>query len=188
MSATSSASGSGGRPRGRGGGLLRIADRCWRVTPSASAIGGHRPSPGQRGRAQQQFFWACGPGHGLAEQLVLHGLLTQQPLQLAHLRLQRTVLRRRHHLLAGCSCGQGTLVHQPAPREHLTAADAMLAGNERHAHPGQIRLLDDPDLLFRCPPPPALHTGKNLAVIVTSGRTVSHMPHSYPRARPCQVI
>ncbi len=32
----------------------------------------------------------------------------------------------------------------------------MLAGNERHAHPRQVRLLDDPDLLFRCPPPPAL--------------------------------
>lgn len=77
-------------------------------------------------------------------------------MQLAHLRLQRPVLGRRHPFLAGCRGGQRALVHQSAPREDLAAADAMLAGNERHAHPRQVRLLDDPDLLFRCPPPPAL--------------------------------
>ncbi len=49
----------------------------------------------------------------------------------------------------------------------------MPAGDERHAHPGQIRLLDDPDLFFRCPPPPALNTGKGLDIVVTPSRTVS---------------
>lgn len=45
-----------------------------RLTPRSPSI------PRHRGRAQQQFFWACGPGHGLAEQLVLHGLLAEQPV------------------------------------------------------------------------------------------------------------
>ena len=54
-------------------------------------------------------------------------------MQLAHLRLQGAVLRRRHHFLASCRGGQCALVHQPAPGEDLAADDAMLTGNERHA-------------------------------------------------------
>lgn len=74
------------------------------------------------------------------------------------------------------------------PGENLISTDAVPAGDERHAHTGEIRLLDDPDLFLRCPPPPALNTGENLAIVVTPGRTVSHMAHSYLRAGPCQVI
>ena len=124
----------------------------------------------------------------LAQQLILHGLLAQQSLQLAHLRLKRPVLGRRHYFLTSCRGGQRPLVHQPAPGKDLAAADAVLAGDKRHAHPRQIRLLDDPDLLLRGPAPPALNPGEDLALVVASGRMLSHMPHSYPRARPCQVI
>ena len=187
MSATSSTSGSGGRPRRCGGGLWRMVDRCWRLTPSASAtaVTGH---PRATRSSAAGVFWACGAGYGLAEQLILHDLLAQQALQLAHLGFQRAVLGRWHHLLAGCSRGERALVHQPAPGEDLAAADAVPAGNERHAHTRQVRLLDDPHLLLRCPAPPALDTGKDLAIVVTPGHTVSHMPHSYLRAGPCQVI
>jgi len=109
-------------------------------------------------------------------------------VQFAHLRLERTVLGRRHDYLASCRGGQRTLRHQAPPGEDLTATDAVPADDERHAHPGQIRLLDDPDLFLRSPSPPALNIAEDLAIIVTPGRTVSHVPHSYLRAGPCQVI
>jgi hypothetical protein len=131
---------------------------------------------------------ACGPGHSLAQDLGFHGLLAEQALKLAHLGLQRPVLGRGHHLLAGTRRGQRTLRHQPPPGEELASADAVAAGDQRHAHARQVCLLDDPDLLLRGPAPPALHPGTDLAVIGTPGRKLRRMPHSYPRARPCQVI
>jgi len=51
-------------------------------------------------------------------------------MQLTDLRLQRPVLGRRHHLLAGCRSGQRSLAHQPTPGENLAAADTVLAGNK----------------------------------------------------------
>ncbi|MFY9351159.1 MAG: hypothetical protein WBL20_04750, partial [Sphingobium sp.] len=36
--------------------------------------------------------------------------------------------------------------------------------------------------------PPALNPGEDLAAIVAPSRMLSHMAHSYLRARPCQVI
>ena len=107
------------------------------------------------------------------------------------------------------SCQEAGVVHAPAPRAHgtwdagttsppaaaavsilrhqaplgedLIASNPVPTGNERHAHTGQIRLLDETDLFFRCPPPPALNTGENFAIIVMLGRTVSHVPNSYLR-------
>jgi hypothetical protein len=55
-------------------------------------------------------------------------------------------------------------------------------------HPLQMRLLNDPDLLLRCPPPPVPNTGEHLAAIVTPGRALSHMHHSYSRAGPGHVV
>jgi hypothetical protein len=103
------------------------------------------------------------------------------------LALAASEIFRCHFFASGCG-RQRALTHQPTPGEDLTSADAVLAGDKRHAHPRQIRLFDDPDLLLGCPSPPALNTRKDLAIIVTPGRTVSHMPHSYLRARSCQVI
>lgn len=69
-----------------------------------------RPSRGNE-VDRNSSFWACGPGHGLAEQLVLHRLLAKQPVLLTHLRLEHTVLGRRYYILASCRCGQRTLRH-----------------------------------------------------------------------------
>ena len=90
----------------------------------------HRPSPGNEVELNSSFL-ACGPGHGLAEQLILHGLLAKQPMQFANLRLERAILGSWHHFLASRRGGQRTLAHQPAPGEHLAATDAVLAGDER---------------------------------------------------------
>src|SRR5204862_3396593 len=136
----------------------------------------------------EEFFWACGPGDGLPQYLGFHSLLAQQALQLGDLVLQRPVLGGGHHLLAGTGGSQRTLRNQPAPGEDLAATDAMLPGYQRHVHARQIRLLDDPDLFLRGPAPPALNPGEDLAAIVAPSRMLSHMAHSYLRARPCQVI
>ncbi len=64
------------------------------------------------------------------------------------------------------------------PRQNQEAREA-----QRYAHTRQIRLLDDSDFFLREPSHPALNPGENLAVIVAPSR----MPHSYPRARLCQV-
>jgi hypothetical protein len=124
---------------------------------------------------RQPFFWACGPGDRLAQQLILHRLLAEKALELTHLRLKRTILCSRHHLAAGGRGGERALRHQPAPGEELVASNAVAAGDKRYAHPRQIGLLDDPDLLLRCPAPPALDTGDDLHSIITPRNIVSHM-------------
>jgi len=75
---------------------------------------------------------ACGPGYGLAQDLVLHRLLAEQALELADLALERPVLRRRHDLLASTRRGQRALRHQPAPCEQLVAGDPVPPRDQRH--------------------------------------------------------
>src|SRR5215204_4648130 len=146
IAATSPASGRGGRPRRRGAVLCRD-ERCGRETPraAATALTGRPPATRSRARAA---FW----GHALhrrAQDLVLERLLAEQALQLTDLLMGRTQLGGRNHLLAGAGGGQRALRHQPAPGEELVARDAMMPRDERDRVAGQIRLFDDPHLLFR---------------------------------------
>jgi hypothetical protein len=78
-------------------------------------------------------------------------------LQLAHLALQGPVIRRRHDLFAAAGGRQRPLGYQPAPREELVRGNAMSASHQAYRHPRLERLLDDPNLLRRCPAPTALN-------------------------------
>ena len=48
------------------------------------------------------------------ENLGLKCLLAEQPVKLANLVLQGSVIRGRHNLFAAAGCGQTALRHQPA--------------------------------------------------------------------------
>jgi hypothetical protein len=68
-------------------------------------------------------------------------------LQLAHLALQGSVIRRRHDLFAAA-------VRRQPPE--LFRGNAMSASHQAYRHARLERLLDDPNLLRRCPAPTAL--------------------------------
>jgi hypothetical protein len=83
----------------------------------------------------------------LLEDLGFQRLLAEQSLQLAHLALQGSVIRRRHDLFAAAGGRQRPLGHQPAPREELVRGNAMSASHQAYRHARLERLLDDPNLL-----------------------------------------
>src|SRR5262249_49612625 len=91
----------------------------------------------------------------LLEDLGFQRLLTEQPLQLAHLALQSPIIRGRHDLLAAAGSRQRPLHHKPAPREQLVRGNAM--GHQAYRHARLKGLFDDPNLLSRCPAPTALN-------------------------------
>lgn len=129
------------------------------------------PSPsGQRGRAQQEPFWPCAPGHDFAQGLGFLGLLARAGAATRSSRPATPVLGRGHHLSVATGCGQPTLGYQPPSGEELAGADAVPGGDQRYANARQVRLLEDPDLAFRSPSPPAMNPGEDLIVAVTSGR------------------
>src|SRR5215831_10487551 len=99
----------------------------------------------------------------LLEDLGFQRLLTEQPLQLAHLALQSPIIRGRHDLFAAAGSRQRPLHHQPAPREQLVRGNAMSASHQAYRHARLKGLFDDPNLLSRCPAPTAL----NLVMIST---------------------
>ena len=76
---------------------------------------------------------------------------------------------------------QRPLGHQPAPREELVRGNAMLASHQAYRHARLERLLDDPNLLRRCPAPTALNRCDDLNSI----RRVGHRHGCVPRT--CQV-
>lgn len=74
-----------------------------------------------------------------------------------------------------------------SPAVAAVSAPCAIRHDARHAHPGRyVPRRSGP--FPQCPPPPVPTLKENLAVVVTPGRTVSYMPHSYLRAGPCQVI
>lgn len=94
--------------------------------------GGHRRR--RSGLSRRRICRACGRGHGLAEQLApwpscRAAAATRAPAPPAPL------LGGWHYFLASGRGGQRVRVHQPAPGEDLAAADFMLTGEERYAHP-----------------------------------------------------
>src|SRR5499427_2566343 len=93
----------------------------------------------------------------LLEDLGFQRLLTEQPLQLAHLALQSPIIRGRHHLFAAAGSRQRPLHHKPAPREQLVRGNAMSASHQAYRHARLKGLFDDPNLLSRCPAPTALN-------------------------------
>src|SRR5215472_16283163 len=132
ISAKSCSSGAGRRPRR----CQVVAAATWttrleRATPSTSAtVFTAYPRERARATATAVFFWLCQIKR-LAQDLVLQGLLAQQPLQLANLVLQGPVLGGRHHFLARSYRRQPALGVQPAPAEQLVWRDPMPARNQR---------------------------------------------------------
>jgi hypothetical protein len=80
-------------------------------------------------------------------------LLAEQSLQLAHLALQGSMIRRWHDLFVAAGGRQRPLGRQPAPREELVRGNAMSASHQAYRHARLERLLDDPNLFRRCPAP-----------------------------------
>src|SRR6516162_9597272 len=91
------------------------------------------------------------------EDLGFQRLLTEQPLQLAHLALQSPIIRGRHDLFAAAGSRQRPLHHQPPPGEELVRRNAMSASHQAYRHARLEGLLDHPNLLCRCPAPTALN-------------------------------
>lgn len=134
------------------------------------------------------FFGTSHARDRLAQDLVLHGLLAQHALQLAHLVLERAILACRNHLAASTGGGQGAACRLSAPAKQLVGRHPVHARPQRHAVAGQEGLFDDAELLFRGPAPTALNPSENLRMHIVPGTTVGHMPHSYISVRSCPVI
>src|SRR5262245_27284795 len=153
ISDTSFSSGSGGRPIRFFGRSRMRSIRLERETPitSATVFIANRPSVATAAAAA--VFCPRSVFERLLEDLGFQRLLAEQPLQLAHLALQGSVIRRRHDLFAAAGGRQRPLGHQPAPREELVRGNAMSASYQAYRHARLERLLDDPNLLRRCPAP-----------------------------------
>src|SRR6516225_5640739 len=82
----------------------------------------------------------------LLEDLGFQRLLTEQPLQLAHLALQSPIIRGRHDLFATAGSRQRPLHHQPPPGEELVRGNAMSASHQAYRHARLKGLFDDPNL------------------------------------------
>ena len=166
----------------------QLAERCGRLMPTTSATAAHRPSRGNEVERNSSFLGSTAQDTASRSNSFSMALLPSSRCSSRTCASSARSSGRRPYFLASCRGGQRTLCHQPPPGEDLIATDAVPAGDEQNAHARQIRLLNDPDLFLRYPPPPARNTGKNLASVLMPGRTVSHMPQSYLRAGSCQVI
>ena len=112
------------------------------------------------------------------EDLGLKCLLAEQPVKLANLVLQGSVIRRWHDLFATAGSGQTALCHQAAPGEQLVRGNAMPPSNQAHRHARLERLLDHSNLLGRRPAPPALNRRDDLNAICRIGHRHGCMPHT----------
>src|SRR6266487_1893644 len=178
ISDTSFSSGSGGRPIRFFGRSRMRSIRLERETPitSATVFIGNRPSAATAAAAAVFLTpWR------VLEDLGFQRLLAEQPLQLAHLALQGSIIRSRHHLFAAAGSRQRPLHHQPAPGEELVRGNAMSASHQAYRHARLERLLDDPNLLRRGPAPTALNRCDDLNSIRSIGHRHGCMPHT------CQV-
>jgi len=118
ISASKSVSGCGRRPRREHDASTATAARLERATPSVSATVFMAYLPDRMRVRATAFFWLR-QIQRLAQDLVLHGLLAEQPLQLTHLLLQGPVLGGRHHLVAGADRRERALGIKPPPSEQL---------------------------------------------------------------------
>src|SRR6266480_4548812 len=166
ISATRLSSGNGGRPIRFFARSRMRSIRLERETPitSATVFIANRPSAATAAAAAVFLTpWR------VLEDLGFQRLLAEQSLQLAHLALQGSVIRRRHDLFAAAGGRQRPLGHQPAPREELVRGNAMSASHQAYRHARLERLLDDPNLLSRGPAPTALNRCDDLNSIRSIG-------------------
>ncbi|KSY17011.1 hypothetical protein APT98_19510 [Klebsiella quasipneumoniae] len=86
--------------------------------------------------------------NGCLQQLVFHGFLAQQALQLFNFLHRRCQLRRGHNLFS-CSNGcEAAFLILLTPQEQLTGSNAMLTGDQRHGHSGLKALLNNGDFFL----------------------------------------
>src|SRR3954464_8106350 len=147
ISATRSSAGRGGRPTRRGERSLICSTRLERATPSTSATVFTANRRAAATATATALFGSGGHFQGFFEHLGLQGLLAEQPLQLAHLVLERSVIRGRYDFLLGAGRGERALGGQAPPGEELVRRDAVLAGHQAHRHAGPEGLLDEAHLL-----------------------------------------
>src|SRR3954464_14820090 len=106
ISATRSSAGRGGRPTRRGERSLICSTRLERATPSTSATVFTANRRAAATRTATAPFRSGGPLQRLFEDFGLQGLLAEQPVQLAHLVLERSVIRGGHDFLLGAGRGE----------------------------------------------------------------------------------
>src|SRR3974390_1100128 len=105
--------------------------------------------------------------NGLLQDLVLQGLLAQNPLELPDPLLQRTNLGARDHLLVRLDRFLTALGHEPSPAEDQAGRSTMLAGDVRNRHPRLGGLTHHHQLLLQRVPPTTLDAGKHFDSIWT---------------------
>jgi hypothetical protein len=94
-----------------------------------------------RHRARQQDRFFCPRRfESLLEDLVLHGLATKQPFEIAHPLLEPARLGGRHDLIIGADGFAAPFAHQPPPAEHQAGRKPVAAGNVADRHAGLHRL------------------------------------------------
>ena len=107
--------------------------------------------------------------------------LKQDGHHCGHDQQDRNTGERKAPLRAAASGRQRPLGHQPAPREELVRGNAMSASHQAYRHARLECLLDDANLLRRCPAPTALNRCDDLNSIRRIGHRHGCMPHT------CQV-
>jgi hypothetical protein len=74
----------------------------------------------------------------LPQDLHLHGLASQQALQVTDAALQLAQSPRGHHLVIGLDGGLAALAHAPPPPEQQARRDAVQAATAETVIPGRI--------------------------------------------------
>jgi len=92
------------------------------------------------------------------QQLVFHGLLAQQALQLFDLLHRRCQLRRGHNLFSRGNGCEAVFLILLTPQEQLTGSNAMLTGYQRHGHSGLKALLNNGDFFLNTSPSAPVRT------------------------------
>src|SRR5215470_16647655 len=125
ISASSASSGAGRRPRSRAGFPATRVARLERATPRASArlFTACRPEPARA--SATAVFWLR-QIERLAQDLVLQGLLAEQPLQFANLMLQGPIFGSRYHFFTGTDRRQRPFSVKLPPLEYLVRRHAVL--------------------------------------------------------------
>src|SRR6516225_2317917 len=114
----------------------------------------------------------------LLEDLGFQRLLTEQPLQLAHLALQSPIIRGRHDLFAAAGSRQPPSTTSRRHVNSWSGATQCRRATKLTVMPGLKGLFDDPNLLSRCPAPTALNRCDDLNSIRRIAHRHGCMPHT----------